>query len=811
MAIVRVDAIVKINGTDRTGTATTGVNMASLRIEEVANTRGASVKTCSFQVFDESGMSLAEEQTVVVQNAAGSTIWFNGFIASINRDQVWTARGNASIQCANYARYMEKCEELYDADQDADFTDETDTVVIHDVMDVCCPDIECTKFVEEVDDDLSMAFDYVTGREMVDQVCAKTGGIWYVDDGPVLAADVTNELSNSGFETAGAGGADVWADWTESAGDGAIANEVVIVHGGADAAKLTCGASNNTGINQSVTVKENWDYTLSLYTRTDGASTPGLYAIYDVTNGAYITNRTSTGVSGTTYTQMTADFTVPAGCTEVNIRLRPSATDGDIAYYDTMYVKRSYQVHLHYFLSPLDSAAELMANGGFETAGGGGADIWSGWTENAGDGALANEVGNVHAGVDAAKITTGAGNNTLIFQDITVKAGIDYRLSFYTEGDGSTEGRYVIYDLTNSANITALTGTGVPGTSYTLVEDEFTTPAGCVSIRIGFRAGATNADIAYFDAVSLLRDYDTSWDLLGPTTAAAGEYYTALKKITKAPEANRIHVLGAGTISRTVTSGARSDYGRWITKIHRDKSIKDNAEADAAGAALLAKYITTDSYTCTAYRWDANAGQVIGLTSTLYSLTDERLDIKRITTSFKGPQAGGASGEYMVACDYELGKFLPQLKDLLAESGRAAKRVPELEWEIDHLALTGSMATDQHSHGVAGITVATDTHSHGIDENNETDSWSYEAVTHCHSLFGNTGSPSSGDDHTHPLASGVGSPTPSDAYIGNTQNLMNNSAGSTNTDEHDHTLSGTVDADTHNHGLGTLAIEVATT
>ena len=53
-------------------------------------------------------------------------------------------------------------------------------------------------------------------------------------------------LSNPGFETAGGGGADVWGSWTESAGDGALANEVAIVNSGSDAAKVTAGATTNT-------------------------------------------------------------------------------------------------------------------------------------------------------------------------------------------------------------------------------------------------------------------------------------------------------------------------------------------------------------------------------------------------------------------------------------------------------------------------------------------------------------------------------------------------------------------------------------
>src|SRR3972149_3921648 len=65
--------------------------------------------------------------------------------------------------------------------------------------------------------------------------------------GAVAADNAVNEhLANGGFETAGAGGADVWGSWTETAGDGALANETTLVHGGADAAKSTAGATDHT-------------------------------------------------------------------------------------------------------------------------------------------------------------------------------------------------------------------------------------------------------------------------------------------------------------------------------------------------------------------------------------------------------------------------------------------------------------------------------------------------------------------------------------------------------------------------------------
>jgi hypothetical protein len=57
----------------------------------------------------------------------------------------------------------------------------------------------------------------------------------------------SERLQNAGFETAGAGGADVFANWTEQvAGASSIADEGALVHGGSHAAKMTVDGSNST-------------------------------------------------------------------------------------------------------------------------------------------------------------------------------------------------------------------------------------------------------------------------------------------------------------------------------------------------------------------------------------------------------------------------------------------------------------------------------------------------------------------------------------------------------------------------------------
>ncbi len=149
-----------------------------------------------------------------------------------------------------------------------------------------------------------------------------------------------------------------------------------------------------------------------------------------------------------------------------------------------------------------DLTDTLLSNGGFETAGGGGADIWANWTESAGDGALANEGAIVHSGDDSAKVTAGATANTYVKQAGTTVAEREYKVKFWTRGDGTDAGRYLIYDASNAADIVALVTTGVTAATWTEVTVVFSTPVGCVSTELYLYCSTTDTAITYFDDVN---------------------------------------------------------------------------------------------------------------------------------------------------------------------------------------------------------------------------------------------------------------------------------------------------------------------
>jgi len=149
-----------------------------------------------------------------------------------------------------------------------------------------------------------------------------------------------NKVLNGGFETAGGGGADVWANWVEyKEVGGVIADETVDVHSGGHAAKITMGANRAENImSDPFAVAAGTTQTLICWGHGDGVGSP-MYWVQDVTHGARIVNDTSMGIPGTVYGQVTKTFVVPAGCTSVLVGFYPRWAVGGVAYFDDVSVR----------------------------------------------------------------------------------------------------------------------------------------------------------------------------------------------------------------------------------------------------------------------------------------------------------------------------------------------------------------------------------------------------------------------------------------------------------------------------------------
>lgn len=320
---------------------------------------------------------------------------------------------------------------------------------------------------------------------------AETG--FALDPNPGLGPET---ISNSGFETAGTsanelyngtleslGSDNTFEYWTDHAGTGTISDETSIVYQGNHAVKLVSGEDGDTYIYQRVRVYPHQKYRLSLYNRGDGSAYPGRWRVIDVTHNSDIISPQS-GTTGTSYTQYTNDFNIPAGCGEIEIRLLcPSAS---VSYPQTTYF----------------DSIELQS-----------LDLtFAKWYENEGDGAIAEENTTVHSGNNAVKLTAGTNHDTLVKQPVYVVEGEEMQLSFYTAGDGTYAGRYWVYDATNGDDIVATKSTGVTAGTYSQVTETFTIPTGCTHVLIHLMCPSTNGGAAYFDDVSL-RNTTVYWRL----------------------------------------------------------------------------------------------------------------------------------------------------------------------------------------------------------------------------------------------------------------------------------------------------------
>jgi hypothetical protein len=159
----------------------------------------------------------------------------------------------------------------------------------------------------------------------------RAGGINY--DGTAITA--TNLIDNPGFETAGG----IWANWTENAGSGALANETSIVHNGDDSAKLTSGSGGERSyIAQSFTTVVGTKYLVTAWLRGDGSSGSSVrYTVEeDSVSGTDIVAETDPDVDGTTWTQIAFQFT--AGTTTSVLTFLSSSGSSLSGYVDDVVV-----------------------------------------------------------------------------------------------------------------------------------------------------------------------------------------------------------------------------------------------------------------------------------------------------------------------------------------------------------------------------------------------------------------------------------------------------------------------------------------
>jgi hypothetical protein len=160
------------------------------------------------------------------------------------------------------------------------------------------------------------------------------------------------------------------------------------------------------------------------------------------------------------------------------------------------------------------SGTELVANAGFETyTSGGGNESFTSWTNViAGTANINADTTNKHGGSASCKLTTtgatgGSTDTAYVYQDMTVTGTTEYKLTFWTRGDGTNDGQWRISDKDISGPdgyITNTLDTNVTGTTWTQVTQIFVTPATTTTLRLLFFSPIVGSGAyALFDDVSL--------------------------------------------------------------------------------------------------------------------------------------------------------------------------------------------------------------------------------------------------------------------------------------------------------------------
>lgn len=273
-------------------------------------------------------------------------------------------------------------------------------------------------------------------------------------------------IGNPGFETAGAGGADVFASWIEAtAGTSTVNSEAVVTHGGAKACRLDIDASNSAATVSQLVLTIGQRYRYSFWAKAD-SGTPSIFA-GDLNAAVPVT-------LSTTYTQYTGTFFATS---TVFGFTRNSAASKSI-YIDDVSVK------------------QITAD-----------DTFGSWTENvAGTSTITDEGTITHGGSHAAKFVYDGSNPPYLVQAAAKRVGDLYSFSLWARsGSGSPILRitdtiqviaqptltttYAQYSSTYTAQSTNFAIQALSGTSLAqYVDDVVLTDLGPVGIA-GIAAG----------------------------------------------------------------------------------------------------------------------------------------------------------------------------------------------------------------------------------------------------------------------------------------------------------------------------------
>lgn len=241
------------------------------------------------------------------------------------------------------------------------------------------------------------------------------------------------------------------------------------------------------------------------------------------------------------------------------------------------------------------TGADKLTNSDFETAGGGGADVFSWWTEFVGTGAITQDTTTFYSGAKSLKLLAGSTKNTYLNSpNVTVTPGQPYLWTFYTYGDGSNDGKYSVYDITHSKFLLQGHFTRHAGTSFRRREVLFIPPAGCTAVQLFFLCPAVDTGFVINDLSSLKTwtppsyFYDNFARSDGDPWASPGGFPYQLVNVGGLGNlviANQILTIPAGT---TGAAYAFIDFPTAPTKILSEFFWSDDSTGDGDSAVICA-------------------------------------------------------------------------------------------------------------------------------------------------------------------------------------------------------------------------------
>ena len=335
---------------------------------------------------------------------------------------------------------------------------------------------------------VNVSIDCTLGEDLTQWLLNANGFVRFDQDNGSLKVyrGFTNLIHNPGFEHG-----TFSTDWTSSNANLTATVEYERVFSGYQAARLT-SVDTSTARTYTVTLTlAQRIYLMSAYVYTDGTAVTSSDCCL-VGQGSAITTTFTAVSSKPGWYRMTGLFTgLPLSSTH-GIQVEA----GKVVYLDDVLLVQFDATRFSV------SSGNLLSNTGFETAGGGGADVFANWTETAGDGTITDSA-TAQAGSHACILTAGPSTNTKVGQSGSVTAGSAYFIYFYTRGDGTYAGRLTVWDDQGAAAIGGLSAvsTGITGTTYTLCSCYFVAPIGCTSVTLELVCPGTNTGAAYFDTV----------------------------------------------------------------------------------------------------------------------------------------------------------------------------------------------------------------------------------------------------------------------------------------------------------------------